>query len=73
MNINDNACLLNKRGALGFIASKLAPTGIKIMHMNNIDSVSIEFFALALLASYSASAYLLSIAGHIRSCLAVIA
>jgi len=25
-NVNDNACLLNKRGAYGFFASKLAPT-----------------------------------------------
>jgi hypothetical protein len=26
MDVNDNACLLVKRVALGFIASKLAPT-----------------------------------------------
>jgi len=25
---NDNACILDKRGGLGFFASKLAPTGI---------------------------------------------
>ena len=25
-NVNDNACFLNKRGAHGFLASKLAPT-----------------------------------------------
>ncbi|KRP75010.1 hypothetical protein TX23_02220 [Pseudomonas paralactis] len=25
-NLNDNACFLNKRGAWGFFASKLAPT-----------------------------------------------
>ncbi|AZE61794.1 hypothetical protein C4K02_3435 [Pseudomonas synxantha] len=27
-NVNDNAGFLNKRGAYGFFASKLAPTGI---------------------------------------------
>ncbi len=27
MVVNDNACCLDKRGVLGFIASKLAPTG----------------------------------------------
>ncbi|MDF9907298.1 UNVERIFIED_ORG: hypothetical protein OKW15_005254 [Pseudomonas reinekei] len=27
MVVNDNACLLDKRGALETIASKLAPTG----------------------------------------------
>ncbi len=27
-NVNDNACLLNERGACEFFASKLAPTGI---------------------------------------------
>ena len=26
MDVNDNACFLNKRAALEFIASKLAPT-----------------------------------------------
>ncbi|PRW95300.1 hypothetical protein C7A10_02040 [Pseudomonas fluorescens] len=26
-NVNDNACLLNERGACEFFASKLAPTG----------------------------------------------
>ncbi|RFD30766.1 hypothetical protein CER19_07655 [Pseudomonas sp. GL93] len=25
-NVNDNACCLNRRGACGFFASKLAPT-----------------------------------------------
>ncbi|MEX5511015.1 hypothetical protein, partial [Pseudomonas paralactis] len=28
-NVNDNACLLNQRGACEFFASKLAPTGIR--------------------------------------------
>ncbi len=27
--LNDNACLLNERGAYEFFASKLAPTGIR--------------------------------------------
>ena len=27
MDVNDNACFLNKRAALESIASKLAPTG----------------------------------------------
>jgi hypothetical protein len=27
MDVNDNACFLNKRVALEFIASKLTPTG----------------------------------------------
>ena len=26
-NVNDNACFLDERGAFGFFASKLAPTG----------------------------------------------
>ncbi|MEX5685794.1 hypothetical protein [Pseudomonas silesiensis] len=30
MIVNDNACDLVKRGALEFIASKLAPTGIAL-------------------------------------------
>ena len=30
MDVNDNAQCLDKRGALGFFASKLAPTGIAL-------------------------------------------
>ena len=31
MDVNDNAYCLNKRVALAFIASKLAPTGIRVV------------------------------------------
>ncbi|MBV7571061.1 hypothetical protein KW838_29250, partial [Pseudomonas sp. PDM27] len=31
MDVNDNAFCLNKRVALAFIASKLAPTGIPVV------------------------------------------
>jgi hypothetical protein len=34
MDVNDNACFLNKRAAFEYIASKLAPTrsGVAVLH-----------------------------------------
>ena len=29
--VNENAGILNARGALGFFASKLAPTGVRVL------------------------------------------
>ncbi|WP_223590322.1 hypothetical protein [Pseudomonas sp. A-R-19] len=41
MVVNDNACDLNKRGALEAIASKLAPTGIALPVLRSIVGASL--------------------------------
>ena len=33
MDVNENACLLGKRGVLGSIASRLAPAGASVLQM----------------------------------------
>jgi hypothetical protein len=38
MDVNDNACFLNKRAALESIASELAPTGIGTNLLATIDN-----------------------------------
>ncbi|WP_288099394.1 hypothetical protein [Pseudomonas sp.] len=41
MDVSDNACILNQRGAFKFLASRLAPTGLISMFNGRLQSLAL--------------------------------